>query len=46
MVAAPSLEALAVLAAPCGRCKLAATRTQVVYGTGNPNADLMFIGEA
>ncbi len=46
IVSSPSLEALAVLAAPCGRCRLAATRTQVVYGTGNPNADLMFIGEA
>ena len=30
----------------CTKCRLAGTRTQVVYGTGNPNADLMFIGEA
>jgi DNA polymerase len=30
----------------CTRCKLARTRTNVVFGTGNPNADLMFIGEA
>jgi DNA polymerase len=30
----------------CVKCKLAKTRTQVVYGVGNPNADLMFIGEA
>ena len=43
---APSLDALGVIAAPCTRCRLAGTRTQVVYGTGNPNADLMFIGEA
>jgi DNA polymerase len=31
----------------CTRCpQLAATRTQVVFGAGNANADLMFIGEA
>jgi len=30
----------------CTRCKLAdAGRTQVVFGVGNPNADLLFIGE-
>jgi DNA polymerase len=37
------LEAIAVV---CVKCKLAKSRTQVVYGVGNPNADLMFIGEA
>lgn len=46
IVATPSLAELAVLAAPCTRCRLAGTRTQVVFGTGNPDADLMFIGEA
>jgi uracil-DNA glycosylase len=30
----------------CVRCPLAATRTQVVFGAGDPNADLMFVGEA
>ena len=30
----------------CTRCPLAATRTQVVFGSGNPNAELMFVGEA
>jgi uracil-DNA glycosylase family 4 len=30
----------------CPRCPLAATRTQVVFGNGNADADLMFIGEA
>jgi DNA polymerase len=31
----------------CTRCKLAGLgRTQIVYGVGNPDADLMFIGEA
>ena len=30
----------------CTRCKLHSTRTHVVYGVGNPRADLMFVGEA
>jgi uracil-DNA glycosylase len=30
----------------CTRCRLAQTRTQVVFGVGNPHADLMFVGEA
>jgi uracil-DNA glycosylase len=30
----------------CTRCALAATRTQVVFGSGSPSADLMFVGEA
>jgi uracil-DNA glycosylase len=30
----------------CTRCRLAQTRTQVVFGVGNPAADLMFVGEA
>jgi uracil-DNA glycosylase len=30
----------------CTRCPLAATRTQVVFGSGNPAAELMFVGEA
>ena len=31
----------------CARCpELASTRTQVVFGSGNANADLMFVGEA
>ncbi|HWS72145.1 MAG TPA: uracil-DNA glycosylase family protein [Thermoanaerobaculia bacterium] len=46
ILSTPSLSELAVLAAPCTRCRLARTRTQVVFGTGNPNADLMFVGEA
>jgi len=46
IVAAPDLLTLGLTAAPCTRCRLASTRTQVVFGTGNPDADLMFIGEA
>ncbi len=30
----------------CDKCRLATTRTNVVYGVGSPHADLMFIGEA
>lgn len=40
------LEAVAAEAAICTRCRLAEGRTQVVFGVGNPKADLMFIGEA
>jgi len=40
------LAELAVLAAGCTRCALATTRTQVVFGVGDPGADLMFVGEA
>ncbi len=29
----------------CNDCKLCQTRTNVVFGEGNPNAKLMFIGE-
>ena len=30
----------------CHKCSLAETRTNVVFGVGNPHADIMFIGEA
>src|SRR2546423_7041265 len=30
----------------CTRCPLAETRTTVVFGNGDANADLMFVGEA
>jgi len=32
--------------ADCTRCPLAQGRTQVVFGSGDPGADLMFVGEA
>jgi uracil-DNA glycosylase len=41
-----TLVEVAQEASSCTRCRLAATRTQVVFGVGNPNADLLFIGEA
>ena len=40
------LPALAQFLAGCPRCKLSGARTQIVFGQGNPNADLMFVGEA
>jgi len=40
------LEVLARQAAGCTRCRLHEGRTQVVFGNGNPEADLMFVGEA
>ncbi len=40
------LADIAVEASTCTKCRLAETRTQVVFGVGNPDADLLFIGEA
>jgi uracil-DNA glycosylase family 4 len=40
------LAALAVETSACTKCRLAQGRTQVVFGVGNPDADLMFVGEA
>ena len=36
----------AAATAVCTRCRLAEGRTQVVFGSGDPSADLMFVGEA
>jgi len=46
--AAEALAAIKTEIGPdCPRCKLATLgRTQVVFGVGNPDADLMFVGEA
>ena len=40
------LDALRTEASTCTRCRLHEGRTQVVFGNGNPDADLMFVGEA
>jgi DNA polymerase len=40
------LDALRTEASSCTRCALSQTRTQVVFGNGHPDADLMFVGEA
>lgn len=39
------LAAMEQVVAPCVRCKLCESRRQTVFGEGNPQADLMFIGE-
>ena len=39
------LEELAVEASTCTACRLSEGRTQVVFGMGDPDADLMFVGE-
>ena len=41
-----SLDALAAACAECQSCPLGATRTKSVFGTGSPDAELMFVGEA
>lgn len=40
-----TLQEAADEASACTKCRLSGGRTQVVYGTGNADADLMFIGE-
>jgi DNA polymerase len=45
--AADSLEDLQAAVAACAKCaELARTRTQTVFGVGNPHARLVFLGEA
>jgi uracil-DNA glycosylase len=41
-----ALAAFAAETAGCTRCRLAQGRTQVVFGVGDGDADLMFVGEA
>jgi uracil-DNA glycosylase len=41
----PSLAELEREASACTRCPLALGRTNVVFGVGDPHADLMFVGE-
>jgi DNA polymerase len=40
------LDAIRADLKDCKRCKLSPTRKNIVFGSGNPNADLMFVGEA
>ncbi|MCP5464595.1 MAG: uracil-DNA glycosylase [Deltaproteobacteria bacterium] len=42
---AQSLEQMSALLTDCQRCRLCEKRQNLVFGEGNPNADLMFIGE-
>ena len=45
-MAATELAAFGAEVAGCTKCRLAQGRTQVVFGVGDPDADLMFVGEA
>lgn len=40
------LDELAASASTCTACALCETRNTVVFGTGSPSADLVFVGEA
>jgi uracil-DNA glycosylase len=46
VAAATDLHAYRDAVADCTRCPLSGGRTQVVFGAGDPAADLMFVGEA
>ena len=41
----PSLEDVRAVLGDCTRCRLHEGRTHIVFGDGNPDADLMFVGE-
>jgi uracil-DNA glycosylase len=41
-----TLESIREEIGDCQRCKLAPKRTNIVFGSGNPNAELVFVGEA
>lgn len=43
---AETLDAVRNALGDCRRCGLAASRTKLVYGVGNPNARLVLVGEA
>jgi DNA polymerase len=46
VAARPTLEQVRADLGECTRCKLHRHRTQIVFGVGNPNAGLVFVGEA
>lgn len=41
-----TLESIRADIGDCQRCKLAPKRTNIVFGSGSPTADLVFVGEA
>src|SRR5687768_9586301 len=45
-VHATSLESLEQMISTCQKCPLGQTRTKFVFGVGNPNAEIVVIGEA
>lgn len=40
-----TLEEIRADLGDCTRCRLSASRTRIVFGDGNPEADLVFVGE-
>jgi uracil-DNA glycosylase family 4 len=46
LASGPTLESIRSEIGDCQRCKLAPTRTNIVFGSGNSNAGLVFVGEA
>ncbi len=46
MYEADSLEELREILGECSRCPLCQSRNKIVFGYGNPEARLMFVGEA
>ncbi len=40
-----NFEELKLACESCKKCKLCTTRTNVVFGVGNENADILFVGE-
>jgi uracil-DNA glycosylase family 4 len=46
LTAADALAGVRADIGDCTRCKLHKGRTQIVFGVGNPEAELMFVGEA
>jgi uracil-DNA glycosylase len=46
MYEADSLEELREVLGECSRCQLSQSRNKIVFGYGNPEARLMFVGEA
>ncbi len=41
----PTLERVRDVLGECRRCRLSEGRTHIVFGDGNPNAELLFVGE-
>ena len=41
-----TLDQLFVQIKDCQKCPLGSTRTNFVFGAGNPNAEIVFVGEA
>jgi len=41
-----TLDSIRAEIGDCQRCKLAPKRTNIVFGSGNPGAELVFVGEA